>query len=225
MMFLLLKGVNIMAKYSKGIDTKKNILAAARRLFYENGYSNTTTRQIASTADINLGLIKYYFDSKADIALHIYLDVRDFHSDYIMQFGYSDLELNLIASASELKICFSNPHFCQFYHEIYQENKILNTFRDRVSQSLETNSKRPESFRTLAAYCLASIKPALITHYIMSEANHFSAETYIRFYMEQQAYYNCLPDASELCDFSMQELDKFHFDVDENFFPLADKLR
>lgn len=214
-----------MAKYSKGIDTQKNILAAARRLFYENGYADTTTRQIAAAADINLGLIKYYFDSKADIALHIYLDVRDYHSDYIRQYGYSELELNLIASASELKICFSNPHFCQFYHEIYQEYKVLQTFRERVTRSLKTNSTRPESYRSLAAYCLASMKPALINHYIMSGDNHFSSETYIRFYMEQQAYYDCLPNASELCDFSMQELDKFRFDVDESFFPVAEKVR
>lgn len=214
-----------MAKYSKGIDTQKNILAAARRLFYEKGYDATTTRQISSAANINLGLIKYYFDSKADIALRIYLDIRDFHSDYIRQYGYSDMELNLIASASELKMCFSNPHFCQFYHEIYHEYKVLHTFRDKVSSSLKANSTRPDSYRSLAAYCLASIKPALINHYIASGGNHFSAETYIRFYMEQQAYYNCISDSSELCDFSMQELDKFRFDVDENFFPEAEKLR
>lgn len=214
-----------MAKYSKGVDTQKSILAAARRLFYENGYTETTTRQIASAAGINLGLIRYYFDSKAEIALHIYLDVRDFHTDYIMQYGYSDLELNLIASASELKVCFSNPHFCQFYHEIYQEYKILQTFRERVSQSLKVNSTWPESYRSLAACCLASIKPALVNHYITSGNNHFSAETYIRFYMEQQTYYDRIPNAAELCDHSMQELDKFDFDVDENFFPLAGKNR
>lgn len=214
-----------MAKYNKGIDTKKKIIDTARKLFYENGYTNTTTRQISAAADINLGLIKYYFDSKADIAINIYLDIRDAQSDYLRQFGYSDVELNLISSASELKMCFINPRFCQFYHEIYKEHKVVQTFRSRVAATMETNTRLPASYRALATSCLSSIKPALINHYIHSGADHFSAETYIRFYMEQQIYYNHLEDASVLCDFGMQELDKFYFNVDENFFPVVEKIR
>ena len=214
-----------MAQYTKGMGTRKEILSAARNLFYEKGYTETTTRQIASAAGINLGLIKYYFNSKADIAVHIYLDVRNGHSDFISQFGYTDIELNLIASASELKTCFTNRHFCLFYHEIYREYKIHQIFRNHVSSTLESNSDQPESYRSLAASCLSSIKPALVSHYIDAGDNHYSAETYIRFYMEQQAYYNHFENAPSLCDRCMQELDRFSFDVDGQLFPLASRIR
>ena len=81
-----------MANYNKGKNTQNNILSASRILFYNQGYSQTTTRQIAEKAHINLGLIKYYFDSKADIAYHIYLQIRNVYDELFEAQGYSFVE-------------------------------------------------------------------------------------------------------------------------------------
>ncbi|MBI3769431.1 MAG: TetR/AcrR family transcriptional regulator [Deltaproteobacteria bacterium] len=43
---------------------RERILAAAFEVFAECGYDGARTRDIAERADANLGLIKYYFDSK-----------------------------------------------------------------------------------------------------------------------------------------------------------------
>src|SRR3954449_9111236 len=44
--------------------TKADILAAARRLFFEHGYDGVTLRAVASDAGVDVALISYYFGSK-----------------------------------------------------------------------------------------------------------------------------------------------------------------
>src|SRR3974390_2447936 len=54
--------------------TRAEILAAARQLFAEEGYSGTTTRAIAAAAKVNVSLILHYFGSKEDLfleAIHV----------------------------------------------------------------------------------------------------------------------------------------------------------
>lgn len=45
-------------------DARARILEASTRLFAEKGLHGTTTREIASAADVNVSLISYYFDGK-----------------------------------------------------------------------------------------------------------------------------------------------------------------
>lgn len=45
-------------------DARARILAAGLEVFSDEGFVGTTTREIATRAGVNLGLIKYYFGSK-----------------------------------------------------------------------------------------------------------------------------------------------------------------
>ena len=45
-------------------STEEKIIVAARKLFTQNGFSGTRTRDIASESGINLALLNYYFRSK-----------------------------------------------------------------------------------------------------------------------------------------------------------------
>ena len=47
-----------------GQGTRERILTAALESFSQAGFDGTTTRDLAARAGVNLGLIKYYFDSK-----------------------------------------------------------------------------------------------------------------------------------------------------------------
>jgi TetR/AcrR family transcriptional regulator, cholesterol catabolism regulator len=51
----------------KSEKSRDLILLSAARLFYRQGFSATTLRQIASLAKIKAGSIYYYFDSKEDL--------------------------------------------------------------------------------------------------------------------------------------------------------------
>ncbi len=48
-------------------STRERILAAALEIFSEQGFEGARTRDIAERADANLGLIKYYFDTKESL--------------------------------------------------------------------------------------------------------------------------------------------------------------
>lgn len=48
-------------------DSKERILAAALEAFSELGFDGATTREIAQRAEVNLGLIQYYFGGKENL--------------------------------------------------------------------------------------------------------------------------------------------------------------
>jgi AcrR family transcriptional regulator len=50
-----------------GVDTRAEILAAAVTVFSEHGFDGTSLRAIAREAGVDPGLIRHYFDSKADL--------------------------------------------------------------------------------------------------------------------------------------------------------------
>jgi len=52
------------AAVEPGGDTRERILVAALDAFTEKGYDGATTREIASRAGVNLGLLQYYFGGK-----------------------------------------------------------------------------------------------------------------------------------------------------------------
>ncbi len=58
-------------------ETARAILDAASRLFLQKGYLAVTTREIAAAADVNLGLIPYYFTSKENLAAAVIRDCND----------------------------------------------------------------------------------------------------------------------------------------------------
>jgi TetR/AcrR family transcriptional regulator len=55
-------------------DPKARILAAAEELFAVRGYHGATTREIASTAGMNLAMIHYYFGNKEGLYRAIFED-------------------------------------------------------------------------------------------------------------------------------------------------------
>src|SRR4051812_6686894 len=52
-------------------DTQKQILRAAADIFRQVGYDRASTRQIAAAANVQQGLLYYYFKSKQHILFEI----------------------------------------------------------------------------------------------------------------------------------------------------------
>ncbi|MEP6815608.1 MAG: TetR family transcriptional regulator [Marmoricola sp.] len=60
-------------------DTRAEVLAAARRLFGERGFSGTTIRAIATEANVDPALVHHYFGAKDDLfvaSLQVGVDPR-----------------------------------------------------------------------------------------------------------------------------------------------------
>ncbi len=52
---------------SDGVEARERLLNMALRLFAENGYTKTSTREIAQAAGVNVAAISYYFGDKAGL--------------------------------------------------------------------------------------------------------------------------------------------------------------
>ena len=55
------------ARAETGSDARERILEAALAAFAENGFDGSKTRDIASRADVTLGLVQYYYGSKLNL--------------------------------------------------------------------------------------------------------------------------------------------------------------
>lgn len=64
---------------ARGLATKQALIEAGMKLFGEQGFSGTSTREIAREARCNLGLISFHFGTKD----HLYREVRKALKDHL----------------------------------------------------------------------------------------------------------------------------------------------
>jgi len=110
------------AAVANGADTRELILSAALKTFAERGFDGATTREIATRAGVNHGLIPYYFGSKPKLwreavdrafaALGTGLD--DIMSDPEVA---TDRERTRRLIRSYVRFVASNPEFVLLMHE------------------------------------------------------------------------------------------------------------
>ena len=108
-------------------DTRKRIYEAALELFRENGFEQTTMRDIAQKAGVALGAAYYYFASKEAIVgtyqaldkaahKHILLDFKGV--EYLNSSGIA-LVIQVLMEASKsgqtIAICGLTPHFTKVF--------------------------------------------------------------------------------------------------------------
>lgn len=60
-------GVPARVMRSDGAEARARLLNAALRLFAEKGFANTSTRELAAAAGVNIAAISYYFGDKAGL--------------------------------------------------------------------------------------------------------------------------------------------------------------
>jgi AcrR family transcriptional regulator len=61
---------------SDGVEARNRLLDASMRLFAEQGFSKTSTRDIAEAAQVNISAISYYFGDKAGLYRAVFIDPR-----------------------------------------------------------------------------------------------------------------------------------------------------
>lgn len=120
-----------MALYQKGKDTKDKILEVSKKLFYENGYTNTSCKHICKEADVNLGLIHYYFKTKKNIASIIYtqflVQVKKYVKN-IMTYKFDNYELKYATAVENwiyYNLFLSNEKYRKFFYEICKGNLLI----------------------------------------------------------------------------------------------------
>lgn len=117
-------------------DTRQKILNTAKDLFIEKGFSATTMRDISSRANINKGLLHYYFQSKQTLFVNV-MQMTTFELfpkiDSILNLQLSfEQKLELIVDVY-IEFLLSNPRLPAFI--INELNSNTDLFVDIIMQA------------------------------------------------------------------------------------------
>jgi len=102
-------------KTAKALKTREVILKAALEQFKEKGYSRTTMRDIARQADVSVGNAYYYFQSKEEMILEVFVrsqrdaEIRNretCHQTRSFKARFSDLQFHRLDLLSEHRELF-----------------------------------------------------------------------------------------------------------------------
>lgn len=108
--------------YIVGEQTKRNILEESKKLFYENGYTNTTYSEISSAAKINRALIPYHFKSKQILGLEIYQEIiKEFYEliDNLLDTSQFDADfVSILHTVTYYRLLSTNAQFLRFISEL-----------------------------------------------------------------------------------------------------------
>lgn len=117
-----MKAGDSVGEYSVGIATRRRIYETAKRLFYEKGVKDTSYKDICEAAEVNRGLIPYYFKSKGNIAAEVYEEfiesmvaaIKGEWGEEIVQ-----AEANIMIELLMFRLLASDERACRFCSEIH----------------------------------------------------------------------------------------------------------
>ncbi len=145
-------------------DAEKNIINAARKVFYRKGFKNATMRDIASEGNTNLAMVNYYFRSKENLFYII------FDETWVLFFNkiIKNLESEDIDVQEKIKrlindyvdVFMENPYIPPFImgelirnpekvalriKEQVEKQHVLKTFNRQVEEEVKKGKIRPVS--------------------------------------------------------------------------------
>lgn len=127
-----------MAEYSVGVATKSKIYAVAKRLFYRYGPHETSYSQICGEADVNKGLIPYYFKSKMNIAVLVYRDFVDAIDAALLEHwgdgGLTPPEHNIIFEILMFRLLRDDSDVLRFYSQVMNDPECHETTLEMQKQ-------------------------------------------------------------------------------------------
>ena len=122
--------------------TSERIIEACGRLFYEKGYINTSYDDICREANINRGLIHYYFKNKSNITTQLEKKIGE-RRYQLLEADTENLEnevVNLYWSYARLKEIYTDYPVLCYYLESYLD---INMFQNsEVFEIQKINSQR-----------------------------------------------------------------------------------
>jgi len=159
----------------KGDITKESIIDSATKLFINNGFFATTTRQITDDLKMTRGIIYNYFDSKDEIFvavlyknhpwLQIVKSVKGAKGDNLEE---------LVNSARKILVdkWDKNPEYIKLHFiELveFQGEHLPNLFSWVFNEMVEVLSKKNQVKGELSVHTLSSALLGLFFAYLMSE--------------------------------------------------------
>lgn len=109
---------------------KDAIMHSALKLFLEQGYFNTTLRQIAQDSNSSASLIVYHFGSKQAIASEfLQMKLHELQQELVKIIDMrTEPELFCCTFVRLYQTVMSAPAFCKFYHDMIEEGLFQKFF-------------------------------------------------------------------------------------------------
>jgi AcrR family transcriptional regulator len=214
------------SKQNKGVNTKAQILKSARYLFYHKGYSKTTTRQIAKHSDTNLGLISYYFKSKANLGLTIYGDLRkQMRKMVVNEFEEESALTFLLHSVIDMKLLVTNSPYRDLYLSISRDDEFISFIKSRIIEHVKKymSNNVSEDYLDFTCITISTVKPELVRFITSTDmANDEQLNKLIHYYNE--LYISILNKDSALANEVYAQLGKFYVNIVDNFTPIITRI-
>lgn len=167
-------------------ETQATIVTSAMRLFAQQGYATTTTRNIATGAGLSVGLMYHYFDSKERL-LHAVFDfvmarIDEVITAVLLNTPPGERLPDLLRAIFDLLA--SEPEFWALFYSLRTQPAIAavlgDDFRQRtaalrgcfIDELARAGNKNPE----LEAYYLYSVVEGAIQQYLLDPINYPLAE-------------------------------------------------
>ncbi len=114
-------------KASDSRDIQKQIVEAAMHTFAEKGFFNTSLREIADKAEVNHGMIRYYFQNKEGLWEAVITYGFDIHMAAMSTFfasveGQDSLEVFKAFIRESIRVTAEMPAFSSFMHQYNQKD-------------------------------------------------------------------------------------------------------
>lgn len=146
-------------------NLRDEILQCSKKLFYQNGYKNTSIRQIANALNIHHPNIYYYFKSKKDIAFAVYGNI------------YQELRQKLTKCIPMRDVYFTGTYLRLHYKIFYWNKKLFTMYYDFTKENIVQEYVRPYAIQNyhlyLEAFDLAISDKELDTYFSIASAVEF----------------------------------------------------
>jgi AcrR family transcriptional regulator len=171
-----------MPRKSNAKAKRAEISQALYRCILKNGYLNTTTRDIAREANLNKGLIHYYFESKEGILEELFANIFEKYQQNLLTIAENDLDkspreklrlridyvFGTITRDRDLtKVFYEFWNLSQHDEDLRKLVRALNrlyrkTFEDFISDCLGESHAQSISAHDLATFLVATFEGASV---------------------------------------------------------------
>lgn len=133
-----------MGRYKKGYEAKRNLVDAAKKLFYEKGLAETTIVEICKLADASPKNFHYYFNNKHDLANAIQGDFLV--STYVFidrhyKGSLNSVKRNVFSAMIHYSVIFQDERNKAYYYEILKNRTIYSYMGNNIRRIYEQFNK------------------------------------------------------------------------------------
>lgn len=203
-------------------ETKQHIYEVAKTLFYKQGYSATTMRNIAKVSNNSLGLPLYYFGSKEALGVQIYkeyrLKLRAACKKYY-SLPEQDEDCSYLCIVADNALLLDNPSLRDLYVNIAHSVEMSN-FMYEILPWTPCSGELLENFNHLNALTVPAVKTAIINAGLEKHTADISKEDLMFFmfyrYIRFQKYIH-IDSVKGIFDKYYEIYKSLHFQLLENF--------